>query len=147
VVGADRRATRHEGSESVRILNAFSIYDTLMDGDNPIQGIIHTEILHLDLLPAERDLLGAEIELVSATDREKRLRRALEGVKENYDFILIDCPPSLAFSRSTPSSPRIRSHSGAVRVLALEGLSEVMATLQRICERSQTPPSRWRGSS
>jgi len=133
VVDADPQSNTTRGLGVGPDPERLSIYDTLMDGDNPIQGIIHTEILHLDLLPAERDLLGAEIELVSATDREKRLRRALEGVKENYDFILIDCPPSLGL---LTLNALVAADSLLIPVqceyLALEGLSEVMATLQRI---------------
>jgi len=71
--------------------------------------------------------------VISATDREKRLRRALEGVKENYDFILIDCPPSLGL---LTLNALVAADSLLIPVqceyLALEGLSEVMATLQRI---------------
>jgi chromosome partitioning protein len=72
-----------------------SIYDSLING-NPIgNSLLNTEIKYLDLIPANIQLVGAEVELVSVLEREFRLRNALMTVKDNYDFIVIDCPPSL----------------------------------------------------
>ena len=72
-----------------------SVYDCLID-DVPAQDAIVTTYRHgLDLLPSSMDLAGAEHELDAFEDRGTRLRRVLEPVKDKYDYILIDCPPSL----------------------------------------------------
>ena len=110
-----------------------STYDCLMDGAGQMPVILDTEIPNLKLLPAERDLLGAELELVSVEDRERKLAHALEKLKGEYDFILIDCPPSLGL---LTLNALVAADSLLVPVqceyLALEGLSEVMSTLQRV---------------
>src|SRR5256885_2795519 len=86
-----------------------------------------------DLLPANRDLAGAEIELVGLEARETRLKSALERVAAEYDFILIDCPPSLSLLT-------VNALAAAQRVLipmqceyyALEGLSDLVGTIKRV---------------
>ena len=86
-----------------------------------------------DLLPANRDLAGAEIELVGLDGRETRLKRALESVAHEYDFALIDCPPSLSLLT-------VNALTAAQRVLipmqceyyALEGLSDLVGTIKRV---------------
>jgi chromosome partitioning protein len=86
-----------------------------------------------DLLPANRDLAGAEVELVSLAGRETRLKAALERVAAEYDFILIDCPPSLSLLT-------VNALTAADRVLipmqceyyALEGLSDLVGTIKRV---------------
>ncbi|HEX2678322.1 MAG TPA: AAA family ATPase [Polyangiales bacterium] len=86
-----------------------------------------------DLLPANRELAGAEIELVELSGREARLREALAGVSSEYDFVLIDCPPSLSLLT-------VNGLTAAQRVLipmqceyyALEGLSDLVATIKRV---------------
>jgi chromosome partitioning protein len=86
-----------------------------------------------DLLPANRDLAGAEIELVALDGRETRLKRALESVAHEYDFALIDCPPSLSLLT-------VNALTAAQRVLipmqceyyALEGLSDLVGTIKRV---------------
>ncbi|MGH8668987.1 MAG: ParA family protein [Burkholderiales bacterium] len=86
-----------------------------------------------DLLPANRDLAGAEIELVELDSRETRLKSALERVAHEYDFVLIDCPPSLSLLT-------VNALTAAQRVLipmqceyyALEGLSDLVGTIKRV---------------
>ena len=86
-----------------------------------------------DLVPANRELSGAEIELVELPSRETRLRAALEAVEQEYEFILIDCPPSLSLLT-------VNALTAAQRVLipmqceyyALEGLSDLVATIKRV---------------
>ena len=72
-----------------------SIYECLVDDVEPRDIIISTENPNLDLLPAHIDLVGAEIELINMPNREYMMRNALAQIKDDYDFIIIDCSPSL----------------------------------------------------
>ena len=95
---------------------ASSVYDVLLH-DTPLEDTIEpTSIKNLFVAPANLQLAGAEIELVSAFSREMRLKRALETVVDSYDFLLIDCPPSL----------------GLLTVNAMAAASEVLVPIQ--CE-------------
>ncbi|HEX8945946.1 MAG TPA: AAA family ATPase, partial [Gemmatimonadaceae bacterium] len=73
-----------------------TVYDVLI-GDRPIEDatIRHVHFRHLDVVPATPDLAGAEVELVERPNRERLFRNAIAAVRSNYDFVLIDCPPSL----------------------------------------------------
>lgn len=106
------------------------VYDALVN-DVPIQSMaLDTQIENLKLLPATIQLAGAEIELVSIMSRETKLKRALDRVKYDYDYVIIDCPPSLGLLT-------INSLTAANSVLvpiqcefyALEGLSQLMKTV------------------
>ncbi|HUP19097.1 MAG TPA: AAA family ATPase [Gemmatimonadota bacterium] len=116
-----------------------SVYDVLVGGAPLESAIIPTEIAFLDLVPATVDLFGAEIELVNELAREHRLREALAPVRDRYDFVLVDCPPSLGLLT-------VNALAGVDSVLipiqceyyALEGLSQLLATL-RIVQRSLNP--------
>lgn len=109
------------------------IYDILVD-DVDIKGVIKpSEVENLDIIPATVQLAGAEIELVPTISREVRLKRALEAVKHHYDFIVIDCPPSLGLLT-------INALTAADAVLipvqceyyALEGLSQLLNTVRLV---------------
>jgi len=109
------------------------IYDTLID-DVPMKELImRSAYENLDVLPATIQLAGAEIELVSLMNREGRLKRALERVKHDYDYVLIDCPPSLGLLT-------INALTAASSVLipiqcefyALEGVSQLMSTIELV---------------
>lgn len=110
-----------------------SVYNVLID-DMPIEeAVVKTNIENLDLLPSNIDLAGAEVELVYVKDREKVLRKVLEKAKFSYDFIMIDCPPSLGLLT-------INALSSADTVIipiqseyyALEGLSQLMNTIKLV---------------
>ena len=73
-----------------------TVYNILIDKNyDPRKAIIHTTTENLDLIPASVDLAGAEVELVQIEEREKTLKKGLDKVRDNYDYIFIDCPPSL----------------------------------------------------
>ncbi|MBO9637469.1 MAG: ParA family protein, partial [Siphonobacter aquaeclarae] len=72
-----------------------SIYECMVDGINAADIIIPTEIDHLDLIPSHIDLVGAEIEMINLKTREEKMKEALATVRDNYDFVIIDCSPSL----------------------------------------------------
>jgi chromosome partitioning protein len=109
------------------------IYDVLVGRAEMSQVIIATEVEGLDLAPTNQDLVGAELELVHAPQRDLRLREALTTLGSSYDVILIDCPPSLGLLT-------LNALTAATGVLvplqceffAMEGLSQLLATLDRV---------------
>jgi chromosome partitioning protein len=109
------------------------VYDALI-GECVLKDIaLSTELRHLQVVPAGRDLYGAEVELVSTQNRERQLERTLADVRNDYDFILIDCPPSLGLLT-------LNALSAADAVLiplqceyyALEGLAGLMETIELV---------------
>ncbi len=110
-----------------------SVYNVMID-EMPIeQAVLKTDVEGLDILPSNIDLAGAEVELVYVKEREKVLRRVLEKAKSSYDFITIDCPPSLglltinALAASDTVMIPIQSE-----YYALEGLSQLMNTIKLV---------------
>jgi chromosome partitioning protein len=71
------------------------IYECMVDGVNPKDAIVKNDLKFLDVLPSHIDLVGAEVEMVSIERREEKMRNALGIVRDEYDFIIIDCSPSL----------------------------------------------------
>jgi chromosome partitioning protein len=108
-------------------------YDLLLAHVTPTESMVSTERAHYDLVPTDQDLAGAEVELSGAEQRERRLVAALGPLRERYDYILIDCPPSLGLLT-------LNALCAADRViiplqceyLALEGLAQLKATLDRV---------------
>tara|TARA_B100000131_G_C18112195_1_gene610002 strand:+ start:2492 stop:2893 length:402 start_codon:yes stop_codon:yes gene_type:complete len=72
-----------------------SIYECMINNISINKAILNTKIKYLDIVPSHIDLVGAEIEMVDIEDREYRMKNILKNVKKNYDFIIIDCSPSL----------------------------------------------------
>jgi chromosome partitioning protein len=112
-----------------------SVYDILLGNAPADRAIIPTRRPGLDLLPSAVALAGAEVELVSFTARERRLRRALAPLRERYDYLLIDCPPSLGLLTVNA----LTAADGVLipvqcEYLALEGLGQLMATVQLVRE-------------
>lgn len=103
-----------------------SVYNVLIDGDEANDNILQTEMKNLFLLPANIDLAGAEVELVYKKNREKVLKGALDKIKSSFDYILIDCPPSLGLitinALAAADSVIIPIQS---EYYALEGLSQL----------------------
>jgi chromosome partitioning protein len=80
---------------------AFSAYDVLIGTAKPEQVVLHTEFSNLDIIPTSMQMAGAEIELVEIPRRENRLKAALAALRDQYDYIFIDCPPSLGLRTLT----------------------------------------------
>ena len=110
-----------------------SSYDILIDQEPAKNTIIKTKFKNVDLLPASMDLAGAELELVEIPERQNRLKAALTAVKEDYDYILLDCPPSLGLITLNALTA---SDSFLVPIqceyYALEGLSQLLNTVKTI---------------
>src|SRR5699024_5453348 len=109
------------------------IYDILVDDIEADKVCIETNLPNLHIIPATIQLAGAEIELVSTISREVRLKKAIDSLREHYDYILIDCPPSLGLLT-------INALTAADSVLipvqceyyALEGLSQLLSTIRLV---------------
>ena len=116
-----------------------NVYDVLVGGEPLLSAVTPTAMPYLDILPATVDLFGAEIELVSAIGREHRLASALEGQTGEYEFVLVDCPPSLGLL-----TVNALTAVGSVLIpiqceyYALEGLSQLLGTI-RIVQKSLNP--------
>ena len=125
---------------------AGTIYRGLVEGTPASELIQDTELESLKVLPAERNLTGAEIELVDQPRREYRLREFLEPVAEGFDYIFIDCPPSLGL---LTVNALVASNSVLVPLqcefFALAGVSELMSTLDRVrASRQRAIDEVWR---
>lgn len=112
-----------------------NIYHVLMREADLLEAVKPTELKKLFCLPSNGNLTGAEVELVSQDEREVRLKMALAPVADNFDYILIDCPPSLGFLTLNALTA---AHSVLIPVqseyYALEGLSSLMETVDRVRE-------------
>jgi chromosome partitioning protein len=112
-----------------------TVYDVLMGGAGVLEAVKATEMKRLFCLPSNSHLTGAEVELVGLPDRETRLKQALDTVEAEFDYILIDCPPSLGFLTLNALTA---AHSVLIPVqseyYALEGLGSLMETVERVRE-------------
>lgn len=109
------------------------IYDCLING-LPIESLIHsTQIEGLFVVPATIQLAGAEVELVSAISREMKLKKALDPIKGNYDYIIIDCPPSLGLlTLNAMTAADCILIPVQCEYYALEGLSQLINTIKLV---------------
>ena len=112
----------------------FSVYDLLV-GSLTIKDVLITQTADYDLLPSNSDLVAAEVELLKGENREIRLRKAIAKIRDQYEFVLIDCPPSL----NMLTINALVAADGVVipmqcEYYALEGLSALMETIKAIKE-------------
>ena len=109
----------------------FTSYDVTINGVDPEKAIVHTKFG--DVLPSSADLAGAAVELIGTNDREHQLKTVLQKLKDRYDIIFVDCPPSLEL---LTLNALCASDGIMVPVqceyFALEGLSDLMATLRTV---------------
>jgi chromosome partitioning protein len=110
-----------------------SVYDVLIEGRSLEEVLLGTDLTHLSLAPSDRNLTGAEVELVPAEGREYRLRDALDSARQRFEYTFIDCPPSLGLLTLNA----LAAADGALIPLqceyfALEGISELVSTVRRV---------------
>lgn len=111
----------------------YSIYDTLINGISTDRTIIRTKISTLHLIPSRIELAGAEVELVSMMAREQRLKVALRSVLHMYDYIFVDCPPSLGLlTLNALNAADTLLVPIQCEYYALEGLSQLMNTVKLV---------------
>src|SRR5262245_30464174 len=121
------------GSKSQRA-DAGTVYEALLtDSAPPSSYLLSTRVANLSLMPADRSLTGAEIEMVTIPEREHRLKRVLDPLRADFDHIFIDCPPSLGLltlnALVAADSVLIPLHC---EYFALEGLADLVGTLRRV---------------
>lgn len=132
LVDLDPQANATSGLGFSKREEGTNTYGVLM-GQTPLFAVRPTAFPNLSLLPSSRDLVGAEIELLPRPDREQSLRFALEPLREDYDFVFVDCPPSLSLLT-------VNGLAAADSVLvpiqaeyfALEGLTDLLDTVERV---------------
>ena len=133
LIDLDPQGNATSGVGIDKMSDVTSIYDVLIDETNIKDAIIKTEFKNLSVIPATTSLAGAEIELVSIDDRETRLKQRVAEIKDEYDFIIIDCPPSLGLLT-------LNSFVCTDTILiplqcefyALEGLSQLVQTIRQV---------------
>ncbi|HIP31621.1 MAG TPA: ParA family protein [Crocinitomicaceae bacterium] len=138
IVDADPQANATSGV-GLDPNNTKNIYECLINGADPTDFIIKTNNPNLDILPSHIDLVGAELEMINLPNREHMLKFALEKIKDQYDFIIIDCSPSLGLIT-------VNSLTAADSVIipvqceyyALEGLGKLLNTIKIVQGRLNT---------
>lgn len=133
VIDIDPQGNTTSGLGIKKVDVAQDIYDVIINEMPLPDAILHTKRLRLDIVPATIQLAGAEIELTSMMARETRLKEAIQTVTDSYDYILVDCPPSLgqlsinAFTASNSIIIPVQSE-----YYALEGLSQLLNTIRLV---------------
>lgn len=135
LVDLDPQGNATTGSGVDKLALERSIYDVLVGDCSFVEAMFFSEQAGYQLLPANRDLTAAEVELLEVSSKENRLREALAPIRDNYDFILIDCPPSLSM---LTVNALVAADSVMIPMqceyYALEGLTDLLNTVERISQ-------------
>ena len=133
LIDFDPQTNATTGLSNSGINNDYSIYDALSEEKTMKQVISNTDLDFLDFIKSDQNLVGCEVELVSIPNREKQLLRLINKVKKDYDFILIDCPPSLGL---LTLNALVASNNVLIPIqsefLAVEGLKSLSDTIKLV---------------
>ena len=133
LIDCDPQANATSGFGFAKGDKRITIYEVLLGEEVAEVAVLPTRIPQLSLLPGSRNLIGANLELVDMEERERRLRRAVDSLRPEYAFILLDCPPALDLLtlNALVAADRLLVPMQA-EYFALEGISELISTLDRI---------------
>jgi chromosome partitioning protein len=138
VLDMDPQGNCTTGLGVAKVAGMPTIYEALMGTRNLDQMVVNTEFDGLQLIPADKNLVAGNLDLVDLDRREFRLKDALEPIRKNYDFILIDCPPALDL---LTVNAMVAADSVLVPIqcefFALEGISQLLDTVDRLRESLQ----------
>lgn len=140
LVDCDPQANTTSGLGIPKNIPRPSLYHVLLSEHTPAEAILHTEFEGLHLIPSEKALVAANLELIDVEDRDLLLRNALSEVRNHFDYILLDCPPALDL---LTLNALLAADSVLIPIqcefFALEGISELLDTVARIRDRYQHP--------
>jgi chromosome partitioning protein len=133
LVDCDPQSNSTSGLGLARDPERISVYHLIMGAASPDDAIITTELEQLWLIPSHKNLIGANLELVETERREFRLRRALQPLRDRFQFIVLDCPPALDLLtlNALVAADAVLIPMQA-EYFALEGISELLDTVERI---------------
>ncbi len=145
LVDMDPQANACSGLGVDKSAQELTVYNVLLGDATAQDALVHSPLPYLDILPSNTDLIGAEIELVSAFARERKLKTALGKIRNDYEYIIIDCPPSLGLLT-------VNALTAADAVViplqcefyAMEGLSHLLQTI-RLIQKEVNPELQIRG--
>jgi chromosome partitioning protein len=140
VIDSDPQGNATTGLGVAKDPDRPSLYHVILGSTNPSAAISHTELEGLDLIAADKNLVGANLELVGTEDRELRLRNGIAAIRREYQYIVIDCPPALDL---LTLNALLAADAVLVPIqcefFALEGISELVDTIERIRESFSHP--------
>lgn len=135
LVDCDPQSNSTSGVGLPRDPDRLNTYHLLIREAEPEQAVVSTELEGLSLVPSHKNLIGANLELVGAEEREFRLRNALRSIKDRFDFVVLDCPPALDL---LTLNALVAADSVLIPMqaeyFALEGISELLDTVTRLRE-------------
>ncbi|MEQ1946191.1 MAG: ParA family protein [Bryobacteraceae bacterium] len=140
IVDSDPQGNATTGLGAEKLAETKTLYDALINGEPLASVIVKTLCEGLDLLPADKNLVAANLDLYDLENREHRMARLLATIRDQYDYVLIDCPPALDL---LTLNALVAADSVLVPIqcefFALEGLSQLIDTVERIRETFQRP--------